>query len=385
LCENVERTLFFSELKAGFGTQLFAFIEGILVALLIVNIAFSNAALLKKPNKVTYNVFNQLKSIEDEVFGKKILDTIALQLENKSPLGEIATMLAQIRQDLVIQQQEADMVHSQQEAECEAEITEYTRRIDEASATISTAESEIATLKAEISQIEGDIRNKGIQLDILDHREIDLKDSRARDAEDFERRQATSTEVVGALDLIIEKFATIAPHEDTEAVFAELAKIGSTNPIMALVQIASTFSPAALEKVQGKLEELRASLDQSITEDQQNEQAAIGEYQALLHELEETREIVAAAKDDAEVRLTQTKGALALQERILEEAVSELKSAQEGKIEKEEQCEDWRNKWAADKEDRSKEIGVVKQVEGIIATKLETMKDYMKERAGLNF
>jgi hypothetical protein len=29
-------------------------------------------------------------------------------------------------------------------------------------------------------------------------------------------------------------------------------------------------------------------------------------------------------------------------------------------------------------------MAVVKQVEQIIATKLETMKDYLKERAGLN-
>jgi chromosome segregation ATPase len=159
------------------------------------------------------------------------------------------------------------MVHSQQEAECEAEITAYNQRIDIATSTIATAESEIATLKAEISQLEADIKNKGIQLEILDQREIDLKDSRARDAEDFVKRQSQSTEVVSALELIIEKFSTIAPHEDHEAVFAELAKIGSTNPIMALVQLASTFSPAALEKVQGKLEELRQSLANSIVQD----------------------------------------------------------------------------------------------------------------------
>jgi chromosome segregation ATPase len=292
------------------------------------------------------------------------LDTIALQIQNKSPLGDIAKMLAEIRQDLVIQQQEADRIHSEQEAECTNEINEYKRRIDVATATIASAEGEIATLKAEIAQLEGEIRNKGVQLDILNQREIDLRDARARDADDFAKRQAQSTEVVGALELIIEKFSTLQPHEEkTDAVLAELAKIGNSNPILALMQIASTFSPAALEKVKSKLEELRTSLQQSIVDDQANEQAAVGEFNALLQELDDTRKSVAQAKADAEAKLTQTKGALFLQEKILEESVAELKSAQDGKAFKEQQCIDWTNKWAADKEGRSKEIAVVKQVE----------------------
>lgn len=92
-------------------------------------------------------------------------------------------------------------------------------------------------------------------MDILNQREIDLKDSRARDADEFARRQAQSQQVVEALDFIIDKFETLQPHE-SEFVMAELAKIGKTNPLLALMQIASTFSPAALEKVKGKLEEL---------------------------------------------------------------------------------------------------------------------------------
>jgi hypothetical protein len=41
-----------------------------------------------------------LKSVENSNFGKKILDTIALQVKNKSPLGDIARLLAEIRTNL---------------------------------------------------------------------------------------------------------------------------------------------------------------------------------------------------------------------------------------------------------------------------------------------
>jgi len=282
---------------------------------------------------------------------------------------------------LVTQQQEADQLHAAQEVECENEINEYRRRIDVATTTIAEAEAEITVLKGEIGQLQGEIKNKGIQLEILNQREVDLQNARAQDAEDFQNRQRQSVEVVRALDLIIEKFDTIQSNDNHEAVLAELGKIGSSNPIMALVQVASTFSQESLLKVTAALQKLQADLEASVEEDKRNEEAAIAEYQALLGEIQKTRKDVAQAKADAEAQLKQREGALQLQEKILEEAVAELKQAQEDKIAKEHQCEEWRNKWATDKEQRTKEVNVVKQVESIIATKLETMKDYIKNRA----
>lgn len=69
-----------------------------------------------------------------------------------------------------------------------------------------------------------------------------MRESRARDADDFAKRQAQSIEVIGALDLITEKFSTIKGVEAAQTALADLAKIGTTNPIMALVEVASTFS-----------------------------------------------------------------------------------------------------------------------------------------------
>jgi len=62
------------------------------------------------------------------------------------------------------------------------------------------------------------------------------------------------------------------------------------------------------------------------------------------------------------------------------EAVHELKQANEDKAAKEQQCAEWKAEYEKNKEKRTKEINVVKQVENIIATKLETMKDYISDR-----
>jgi chromosome segregation ATPase len=67
-------------------------------------ITMNQAVFLKKPASGKFNTFNQLREIQDSDFGKRILDTIALQLANKSPLADVARMLQEIRQNLALQQ-----------------------------------------------------------------------------------------------------------------------------------------------------------------------------------------------------------------------------------------------------------------------------------------
>eukprot|EP01006_Ploeotia_vitrea_P006913 TRINITY_DN15238_c0_g1_i1.p1 TRINITY_DN15238_c0_g1~~TRINITY_DN15238_c0_g1_i1.p1 ORF type:complete len:129 (+),score=27.84 TRINITY_DN15238_c0_g1_i1:400-786(+) len=127
-------------------------------------------------------------------------------------------------------------------------------------------------LKQEIGRLESEIRIKQEQLDILNRREVELDDARVHDAEEFTRRQQQAVEVIGALELIIEKLSTIPANDnDANLVLAELAKIGNSNPILALVQVASTFSQEALDNVISKMEELRTSLEASIEDDKREE------------------------------------------------------------------------------------------------------------------
>lgn len=98
-------------------------------------------------------------------------------------------------------------------------------------------------------------------------------------------------------------------------------------------------------------------------------------------EIELTRKNVAQALADAQAKLVQDQGSLALQQRILAEAVDELQTANNDKQAKIVQCDEWRATWEKNKEKRTQEIEIVKQVENIIATKLDTMKDYLHGRA----
>lgn len=117
------------------------------VSLLLVLIA-ANAVFVKKPSDPNAGVFAEMEEIEQHELGRKLLDTIALQMKNQAPLADIAKMLQDLRENLLLQQQQADMKHAADEADCAAEIAGYNRRIDYASNEISEATSEITNLSA---------------------------------------------------------------------------------------------------------------------------------------------------------------------------------------------------------------------------------------------
>jgi hypothetical protein len=89
-------------------------------------------------------------------------------------------------------------------------------------------------------------------LKLLDERSLSLRDQRKAESADYHKRVRRFEEVLAALDLIIGKVREIKPDDAktaTKAALVELARIGNTNPILALVQIASTFSKDTLDVV----------------------------------------------------------------------------------------------------------------------------------------
>lgn len=73
-------------------------------ALVILGLVLAQSVFVKRgPTDPNMAVFAQLEQIEESEMGRKLLDTIALQMKNKSPLAEIAKMLQDLRENLVLQ------------------------------------------------------------------------------------------------------------------------------------------------------------------------------------------------------------------------------------------------------------------------------------------
>ncbi|EAR83960.2 trichocyst matrix protein, putative (macronuclear) [Tetrahymena thermophila SB210] len=349
--------------------------------LLILNITFSQAVFLKRPVTQHFTVFSQLEKIENHSFGKRILDTVALQITNRVPLGEVAKVISEINSDIQSQQQTADSLQAERSRECESEQDRLNSIITDNNAIKTDALENIAILEVEISQLSANIGNKNQQLTLLSDRVSSIQDARSRDNEDFERRSQETEQVIEALNLIIEKVGSISPETSEQEVFLQLAKIGKSNPILSLVSIASTFSQDSLDNVINKLSQLRESLSASLVEDGEAENRAIKEFNKLVSELHSTINSLNLLISSLNNELSQKQASHAFHTSRLNNAEEAISSSQELLKRKVSQCNDWSTQYQSDTQARNEQIDIIEEVQSIVATKLETMKDYLKERA----
>lgn len=184
----------------------------------------------------------ELKTIEQSKWGSQLLDTIALQIQNKAPMDKIYAVLNEIITGLQDQQAEEDSAHAAKMAECAREDDRLTNTINEATLAIEGLDARIAELKKEIR--EGETREGELvhQIDLLEQHIEHSNEVRAKDSADFERRQQETNIAIEAIqDAIVEVEKLVgAEPADVESAIQKLQKIGKSNPILAFAQIAST-------------------------------------------------------------------------------------------------------------------------------------------------
>ena len=122
--------------------------------------------------------------------------------------------------------------------------------------------------------------------------------------------------------MIIPRLRSLAPQTAATAL-AQLAKIGKQNPIHALLEVASTIDGDKLAVVVDKMEGLLESLQASLVEDSANEQASQAAFLGLVNDLEATAAMLSSAHATASSNLEQAQSKLASQERFLDEQQAE--------------------------------------------------------------
>jgi len=126
---------------------------------LIANIAMSSAAFIKKPKAMNFDVISKLREIDNHPFGKKIMDTIALQISSGAPLANVAKFLQELIASSASQLTSGTNKHNQ----FVSETNEYLKRENavktKADADAADASASIDILDREITQLASAIKN----------------------------------------------------------------------------------------------------------------------------------------------------------------------------------------------------------------------------------
>jgi len=158
--------------------------------------------------------------------------------------------------------------------------------------------------------------------------------------------------------MIIPKLKSLAP-QTAAAALVQLSKIGKSNPIAAFMEVASTIDGDKLAVVIEKMQGLLDSMQASLVEDTANEQASAAAFLGLVNDLEATADMLSAAHATAVSNLEQAESKLASQERFLEEQQAEEAAARAGLAAKKEQCALWEANYQSTKASRTAERNVV--------------------------
>ena len=118
------------------------------------------------------------------------------------------------------------------------------------------------------------------------------------------------------------------------------------------MEVASTIDGDRLAVVIDKMEGLLESLQASLVEDSANEQASQASFLGLINDLEATATMLSNAHATATSNLEQAESKLASQERFLEEQQAEEAAARAGLAAKKEQCALWEANYQSTKESR---------------------------------
>ena len=276
-----------------------------------------------------------------------------MQLSSKAPLQDVAKLLADLKDNLYTQQTDSDNLHSSQVAECETDETNYEARIQYAQNEIQEATVNVGSLSTEIKRLQASIDNANLQLSILAKREGNLESNHEQDAADYEQRVLDHTQVLEALDIILPKLQAITAQESSpQAIFAELAKIGKSNPIAALVEVAASLDPEALASVITKLQDIRNSVQNSLDSDKEHQAESEVNYNNLLSEISNVRDSQNRRIDEDSEALAEAKSKFDQENKRKEDNQIELESATDGKTQKEKTCAEWNAQYDSDKEQR---------------------------------
>lgn len=257
-----------------------------------------------------------------------------------------------MKADLENQQVKADELQAEREAECEKAIAEYNRRIDEANRIIAETTARIAVLVEKIAALEDEI--KGLEADLASTKQ-QLADARAANVtatNEYNERQRKFAGILDAVEIITNKLKSERDQPEEQLEFATallaLSKIGKSNPIAALAQVAATLPKEQWERAVQIFNSLKQSVETKRDNDIAAEQARLTAFFKLEAHLEKTIANIESTLEQRRAELAENEEDLANTRARKAAAEAELEAATNGLHEKTAQCKKWTEEYNRD-------------------------------------
>lgn len=317
--------------------------------------------------------------IDNTPYGKRLLDTIQLQMQSKASVDRILNLLEELKADLRAQQTQDDGIHRDQEAECSSEIAGYDAEIARLEGEINAANAYLSELRPKLETVNGQLYRKLNEISSLTARLADYEAAHKQDEEDYQRRVQDHQEALRAVGealayvkSLVGSEAGKGKHETSAAIDAENKAYGS------LIQLAADQETVA--KLVTNLEEIEANLESSIVNEEAAHEQAVVDYNELKARYVQTLADLESAKNELVRSKEYLEGEIRATEEELARDENALRNNQELKAAKEQQCEQWRQTYFNNTKKRNEELSVVDQVVELLERQLSGMSDYLTKR-----
>ena len=339
-----------------------------------------------------------LAQVDSNPLGGALLSTIHLQMKTGAPLDEIVDLLQVIRDDLNDKQAAADDLHALHEKECEDNLASFAQAVEEANQAIDYNENLIATSQAELARTETEIANAQNLIEQYAGEIQSEHDTRAAQKELFETYDFEFGDAVAAIDECIEIISELLDEETAPALVQTqmhaLSQRMSTamskkqhslygNTIASLVELTTGADQDSVQQIIDLLERLKAEFSVAQNQDQDTEAERQSSYEKRVADLE-------AAKLAQEEYLAQQQDKKASLEATIAQAEADLAAAKDKKKENEDlialwtdKCEERRQKYFRETDERAAEQDVIDQVEAIVNDRILSMDGYLEDRVNV--
>jgi chromosome segregation ATPase len=329
------------------------------------------------------NHWESLVLIDSTDYGRRILDTIHVELMSKGSVDKIVGILNELRGDLVEQQRLDDIKIQEKREECTRVIGGYTDTINRLTPEITQLEIDIPILETKFDEVTNKYNKKLEEIKELEGELKSYDSDFEKDTKDYEARVADHKEAVTAVEATLEYLKKLkgsqageGKHETSEAIEGETRAYDYS--AQSLIQLGA--DQETLDKLVNKLTDVKKNLELSIDDEDKRHDQAEEDYNTTRGKIVATINDLKSARDSLKNDKDRLEGELGVAKETLTNKKTEKKNAETAKTLKETECKNAEDLYQNNKKKRAEEVSTVDAILDILKNKsLQEVDKYLDD------